>query len=118
MPTPAGLKEDYEVLEEEEEEQEIEESAEQEQQGDLIDMMKSVNIKKKAPRPMVYKHEVVYFQDSKHNKMVAIKVRLLSATISNHIDLLLKMKGKQKCGFTMDWSSTLPPPLFLHCDLF
>ena len=48
----------------------------------------------KIPRKVIYEHEAVYFQDSNHNKMVAIKIRLPSASIDNDFTLQLNMKGK------------------------
>ena len=57
---------------------------------------KKVAIKKKGPMPIMLEHEVTNFYDHKHNKMVAIRVRMPGATQSNHLKLSLKMKGSSQ----------------------
>ena len=91
----ANLK-DYSENEETSIKQEEEQVVDKDEDEDnlLANMMKQVNIQKKAPRSTSYEHEIVYFQDSKHNKMVAIKIRLPSATLASDIDIKLKLRGK------------------------
>ena len=63
---------------------------------DLTTMMKKIAIEGKAPCKVAYEHEAVYFQDSHHNKMVAIRVRLPSALLDTHSNISLKMRGNQQ----------------------
>ena len=58
-------------------------------------MMKQVAIEK-APRKVTYEHEAVYYQDTNHNQMVAIRIRLPSASMDRDYDIKLKMVGKNQ----------------------
>ena len=60
---------------------------------DLTKMMKKVSLAEKKPRKVINEHDMVYFQDAAHNKMVAIKVRLPSASLDEDFGITLKMKG-------------------------
>ena len=56
----------------------------------------AISLKKppaKVPLKVIHEHEVVYFEDETHSKMVAITVRLPSATLFNEVNMSLVMKG-------------------------
>ena len=55
-------------------------------------MMKKVSLEKK-PCKVIHKHKTVYFQDVSHNKKVAVKVCLPSASLDGNFAIALKMKG-------------------------
>lgn len=80
---------------------------------ELASMMTKVDLNKKVPRKLVLENEIVYFQDSRHNKLVALKIRLPSATMDSDVDLSLKMKSTSQYLHILMAHN----PFFLHPKL-